>query len=83
MFTAEQYATDQPTCLDADMGRGRCEGTVRYWPSLTGTGMPISRCEGHYADRLELQREIDNRYPSSAPADFDPYYAGESWDEDY
>jgi hypothetical protein len=27
--------------------------------------------------------ETRRRYPSSAPADFDPSYAGERWDEDY
>jgi hypothetical protein len=26
--------------------------------------------------------DINRRYPAMAPADWDPYYAGEAWDED-
>jgi hypothetical protein len=50
---------------------------------LSGTGKSFPRCEKHWAERLETQRGIDERYPAQQPADFDPLYAGEHWDEDY
>jgi hypothetical protein len=43
------------------------------------------RCDQHYAayvDRLTpVIADINRRYPVQAPDDFDPMYAGESWDE--
>lgn len=59
-----------------------CTGTVELRESLSGTGMPIARCGGHWTERLAWQREHDRRYPVHAPADFDPLYAGERWDEE-
>lgn len=67
-------------CLDGPL---TCEGTVEYRMPLSGTGVSFPRCELHWQERLERQYQIDSRYPMQAPADFDPYYAGESWDEDY
>lgn len=73
--------TDQLTCLDGGGGRGECSGPVEYrWPGYGEKSWP--RCERHGEQRVELQREIDERYPPSAPADFDPMDAGEVWDED-
>lgn len=66
-------------CID---GPGDCTGEVFPRESLTGSGMRINRCDGHWTKRLERQREIDERYPETQPADFDPSYAGESWYEE-
>lgn len=69
------------TCLDSHK-RG-CGGETVLRPSLSGTGTPIARCDVHWDRRLRLQNEINDRYPTHAPSDFDPAYAGERWDEDY
>lgn len=65
-------------CIDGPHG---CEGSADLRPSLSGTGTPIARCDGHWAERRGLQDELAARYPRTAPSDFDPAYAGESWDE--
>lgn len=48
--------------------------------------MRTPRCDGHYDAYVERVQprmdEIRRRYPEHAPADFDPAYAGERWDED-
>ena len=69
-------------CLDG-MTKEGCAGPVEYRTPLSGTGKSFPRCDRHWADRLDRQEEINRRYPVHAPRDFDPYYAGESWDEDY
>ncbi len=68
-------------CLDK-CPEAQCTGKVELRESLSGTGAPIPRCDGHWAKRLELQRSIEKRYPVHQPADFDESYAGERWDED-
>lgn len=75
---------EQITCLDAPLGE-MCEGPVEYRFPLSGTGKSFPRCDKHWEKRLEVQRGIDERYPDSPipPPDFDPTYAGESWDGDY
>lgn len=77
--------TDELTCLDSYADEGGCEGEVTEHPSLAGTGLPIARCDKHWTQRLERQREIDEAYPDSpiAPSWFDPANAGEYWDDDY
>lgn len=49
--------------------------------------MRFPRCEMHYAayaERMDaLHAETRRRYPAMAPDDFDPSYAGESWDDDW
>lgn len=67
-------------CLDGPDG---CEGEVAYRMSLSGTGLNIVRCDHHWAQRLERQAGIEQRYPYHQPPDFDPTYAGERWDDDY
>lgn len=67
-------------CLDGPKG---CGGTVEYRHPLSGTGKAFPRCEVHWDERLEKQDEINARYPSQQPTDFDPTYAGERWGEDY
>jgi hypothetical protein len=69
-------------CLD-DQCQGTCEGTIEYREPLSSTGRSFPRCERHWDMRLQTQDEINRRYPDQQPADFDPMYAGERWDEDY
>lgn len=70
-------------CLDGPQG---CKGEVFPRATLSGSGDAYYRCDNHYeayADRLQpVIDDINRRYPAMAPADFDPYYAGESWDDD-
>jgi len=68
------------TCIEEH--RGDCSGATDDRPSLSGTGTPIARCDYHWAARLRTQEQHDRRYPTRAPDDFDPGYAGERWDED-
>lgn len=72
-------------CLDSD--NSPCQGEVGQYMALSGSGESYPRCEKHYGeyvDRLQpVMDDISRRYPSHAPGDFDPSYAGESWDEDY
>lgn len=62
-----------------------CDGLVEYRMPLSGSGKSFPRCDRHWSERLDIQEGINYRYPDSpcAPADFDPTYAGESWDGDY
>lgn len=68
-------------CIDS----GTHEGEVEYRMALSGTGRSYLRCDKHWSERLDVQEGINRRYPDSpmAPADFDPDYAGERWDDDY
>lgn len=66
-------------CLDGPEG---CRGPVDYH-SVDGI-KAWPRCDGHFAQRLTLQEQINHKYGGDVPpCDFDPSYAGESWDEDY
>lgn len=71
-------------CLDGPQG---CQGEVFERQSFSGSGMAFPRCDKHYDEYAErqckIQADISRRYPRQAPADFDPYYAGERWEEDY
>ena len=72
-------------CLDYRPGMGECSGAVEYRMALTATGKSFPRCDQHWDERLEAQREHDRIYPDSPfpPAWFDPMNAGERWDYDY
>lgn len=67
-------------------GPDGCEGEVFARSTLSGSGDAYYRCDHHYeayAVRLQpVMDDINRRYPAMAPADWDPYYAGEAWDED-
>jgi hypothetical protein len=74
---------------DTDTRDGRCiqaseecAGRVELREALSGTGIPYERCDHHWAARLILESELRAKYPEQAPADFDPLYAGERWNED-
>ena len=60
-----------------------CIGPVEYRMPLSGTGKSFPRCDFHWGERLDQEDQTRMRYPTHAPADFDPTYAGESWDDDY
>jgi hypothetical protein len=66
-------------CLDKS---AECAGAVEYRMPLSGTGRSFPRCDKHWSDRLDVQRGIDERYPSHPPQDWSPLDAGESWYED-
>ncbi|WP_032375189.1 hypothetical protein [Rhodococcoides fascians] len=76
----ETTNTETVTCI-AD--GPDCTGDVDYRDALSGTGVSHPRCDKHWQDRLDLADDLRRRYPAHAPADFDPTYAGEHWDEDY
>lgn len=69
---------------------GGCDGEVHEYPSRSGATVS-ARCVAHQQAHDEMMDAviagIDERYPgwdipgSLPPADFDPLYAGESWDE--
>jgi hypothetical protein len=73
-------SNDLIRCLDAS--HGDCKGEVQYRMPLSASGISYPRCQAHWEDRLQTQEDINRRYPTLPPADFDPLYAGESWDED-
>jgi len=81
--TATVLDPELPTCIDNPNDEpGRCEGKVEYRLPLSGTNIPYPRCDGHWTARLAKQEEHNRRYPVQQPADFDPLYAGERWNED-
>ena len=71
-------------CVDSD--RGPCEGDVTEYYALSGSGLRYPRCAKHYTEYVDRVQpvidDIERRYPKQRPADFDPMYAGERWDED-
>ena len=73
-----------PECLNryGNAEPDECRGGVEYRMALSGTGRSFPRCDKHWQQRLAEQDRINERYPDSPnpPADFDPAYAGESWD---
>jgi len=73
--------TEELECMDDH--DGTCKGTIKYRMSLSGTGASFPRCDHHWGIRLDREDEINQRYPYNAPADFDPAFAGEHWDDDY
>lgn len=82
MATTTTTTTDLE-CLDSHFEPSDCSGEVEYRMPLSGTGVSFPRCDGHWVARLVVQDGINLRYPAHAPADFDPAYAGEHWDEEY
>lgn len=65
---------------------GECSGEVEYRFSTSPSGRSFPRCDKHWSEHLQRVEGINRRYaPNSSvpPSDFDPSYAGESWDEDY
>lgn len=71
------YYPDADDAWDAD----ECRGPVEFRMSLGPTGVSYPRCDHHWELRLLHQEEINRRYPTLPPSDFDPADAGESWDD--
>lgn len=69
-------------CLD-DHGDGTCRGEVAFHSLDPGVTKAFPRCEFHWDKRLDQHAENMRRYPVHEPADFDPMFAGERWDDDY
>lgn len=67
-----------PTCISDSR---ECAGAVEYRTPLSGSGRAFPRCDKHWQDRIDLEHDVRRRYPATAPADFDPSYAGERWDD--
>lgn len=77
-----EEALSAQDCIQYGDDGGECSGTVEYrWP-LSGTGKSYPRCNRHWHDRLDLQQQLNERYPAQPPADWSPLDAGEAWDED-
>jgi hypothetical protein len=68
-------------CIE-NYGENTCRGEVSYY-DVSGSGRAFPRCTEHLDAALERDQAIRERYPVHAPADFDPDYAGERWDDDY
>ncbi|AYR03266.1 hypothetical protein SEA_OCTOBIEN14_131 [Gordonia phage Octobien14] len=78
---SKETVKDEPTCIESY--GDTCTGPVEY---RFGYGLKGSyvRCLGHWEAYMDRMEGVRRRYPDTAtpPADFDPTYAGESWDED-
>jgi hypothetical protein len=71
-------------CIDSY--ESACGGDVYPRAALSGSGLSYDRCDKHYREYCDklgpVLQNIRRRYPDERPADFDPMYAGERWDED-
>jgi hypothetical protein len=79
----QQAANDQAATREGCLREGdgtACKGEITYRYSTLGTAIP--ECTTHMRASWDRLDEISERYPEQAPADFDPTYAGEQWDED-
>lgn len=69
-----------PRCLEEGPD---CEGPVEYHLNPDRDDLKaFPRCEAHQQRRLERAEEHRKKYPTIEPADFDPGYAGERWEEE-
>lgn len=72
--------TEQPRCLQEGPD---CEGPVEYHLNPDRDDLKsFPRCRHHQELRLELAEDHRRKYPMLPPADFDPMFAGERWEED-
>lgn len=91
---ARYFELHNPTGLDASeciSYPDGCTGPVFEYTSRSGCTV-AARCQAHHeaheAHVDQVQAGLNERYPgwdipgSMPPADFDPAYAGESWDEE-
>lgn len=73
---------DPLECINDQDESNPCKGTIEYRPSLTGTGTAIPRCAHHWNKRLDLEDDLNQRYPINPPRDFSYLDAGEYWGPD-
>ena len=62
-----------------------CSGEVEYRMPMSGSGRSFPRCDAHFSERLDTQMRLRRDYgvdSDVAPVGFDPYYAGERWNDD-
>jgi hypothetical protein len=81
--TDQEAADDEQAAAEGCLrggGEVACFGAVTFRLSTLGTRIP--ECAKHMRISWDREAEISERYPAQAPADFDPAYAGEVWDED-
>jgi hypothetical protein len=71
---------DPLECLEAHTDA--CRGPVELRMPLSGTGRSFPRCTFHWERRLDLEDELNERYPAQPPSDWSPLDAGEAWDEE-
>lgn len=82
---AEEFSADDSgargeeelQCLN-EGGSTPCRGPVEN--RLRDDGKSFPRCEGHWEKRQQTEQDLRRRFPISAPRDFSPDDAGESWD---
>ena len=68
-------------CMDDH--KGDCAGPVEM-RLRSSDWKEFPRCDRHAEAWFAEQERIQRTYGGvSAPSDFDPYYAGEQWGEDY
>lgn len=76
------------TCVEAGPTEGEptCSGAPVEYRRSYGLKRATLRCKGHHDVYLRRMGRVTRRreHPDSSvpPADFNPTYAGESWDED-
>jgi len=69
-----------PRCLNEGPD---CNGPVKFHLNPDRQDLKcFPRCEYHQEKRLNQAYETMRKYPVNQPADFDPSYAGERWEED-
>ena len=65
---------------------GECSVGLPEWRSFYSNLLERDKsywmCDRHWEKFVWTMQEIESRYPKQQPADFDPTYAGERWDED-
>lgn len=82
-FGSRENVEDPIRCLDA--GQDDCQGPVQYHSTDPGARPAFPRCDFHWLRRLDREAETRRKYGTEGsipPADFDPAYAGERWDEE-
>lgn len=59
--------------------KGACSGAAEHRSYSSYKGV---YCDKHWDDYCDMRQGVNARYPTLQPVNFDPTYAGESWDED-
>lgn len=78
-----RWRVDHERLECADGPGSECEGGVEWHSLDPGVRRARPYCRGHWFARCDREQERRERYPVMQPPDFDPYYAGESWGDEY
>jgi hypothetical protein len=78
------YEVQELYCLDRGSDGEGCDGEVQFRTALTATAVSYPRCDFHWERRLDKEEENRRDYPDSdvPPSWFDPFAAGERWEDD-